>query len=83
MRINENKENFTKVRFRDLNTGDTFAIERESGYTYAIKIKTELVEGFAANLENGCVIFPQSCDTVIPVEITGNVKWPDKVIRRK
>lgn len=84
MKINENKVIFTEVRFDDLKPGDTFAIDRGlGGYTYAIKARTELVEGFAINLEDGRAIFPQCCDLVIPVDIIGDVKWPDKFFKRK
>ena len=84
MKINENKVVFTEVRFDDLKAGDTFVINRGLGrYTYAIKARTELVEGFAINLKDGNAIFPQCCDLVIPADIIGDVNWPDNFFKRK
>ena len=83
MKINENKEIFAEVRFGDLKPGDTFAIERESGYTYAIKTKTELVDDIAFDLNSGMVLWLKPHELVIPVEIIGDVKWPDKFFKRK
>lgn len=82
MRINENKEIFMEVRFEDLKPGDTFIIERESGYTYAIKTSTQLVD-MAFDLKDGSVIWLRGHELVTPVEIIGDVKWPDKFFKRK
>lgn len=83
MKINENKEIFMEVRFGDLEPGDTFVIERGFGYAYAIKTRTTLVEDIAFNLKDGSVMWLKPDVLVTPVEIIGDVKWPDKVIKRK
>lgn len=82
MKINDNQEIFMEVRFGDLKPGDTFVIECESGYTYAIKTSTQLVD-MAFDLKNGSVLWLKDHELVNPVEIIGDVKWPDKVIKRK
>ena len=83
MKINENKEIFEEVRFDDLKPGDTFAIERKARYIYGIKTKTELVDDMAFDLNNGSVMWLKPFELVIPVEIIGDVKWPDNFFKRK
>ena len=83
MKINDNKEIFMEVRFGDLKPGDTFAIELEAGYIYCIRTKTEYVDYLAFDLNNGSAIWLKPHDLVIPIEIIGDVKWPDKFFRRK
>lgn len=81
MKINENKEIFMQVRFGDLKPGDTFVDYDENfdGDRYYIVSSA----GSVVDLQIGIVRYYDSDDLVIPVEITGDVKWPTKVIRRK
>ena len=84
MKINENKVIFKEVRFDDLKAGDTFVIDRGSrGYTYGIKTKTDLIPDMAFDLQNGSVLWLKPFELVIPAEITGDVKWPDKFFKQK
>lgn len=81
MKINDNKEIFMEVRLGDLKPGDTFFDydEFDNGRYYIV-----CDSGAVVDLKNGSAIRYNDPDClVIPVEITGDVKWPDKVIRRK
>ena len=81
MKINENKEIFMEVRFGDLKPGDTF-VDYDEFDNARYYIVSGIGEG--VNLKNGSAIRYNDPDClVIPVEIIGDVKWPDKVIKRK
>ena len=80
MKINDNQEIFMEVRFGDLKPGDTFFDYDEfDNARYYIVCGTSAV----VDLKNGAIRHYDLDDLVVPVEITGNVKWPDKVIKRK